>query len=408
MKKIIRIFIALLFISILSYAQGKDYKLNMRMIIELPDTQSVILNYSGSPDEAIEGYYLQSRYKDFFMPNAALQKGGFNFLNDNIFGGMVRLLSKKWVKNNFPITDVAPMTNGLAPAKVLSFQIKPMVIDGDSDTLNLLVKYALIDYWGNKESSLDFTSHVHVYYKWLRVKYNKNTEFKIFDEIFRGSNFTARFWKGQKKSYAVKNNDRLFGAIKESSEESELDNVDFSFNIRFIRTDALDGNRFKYLARYQEINLPAADTIINNEGDGQVQLPAKIYYGRLRFPFTLYNTEKAKRYAPYKTKNQIFQSTYDVVIVPIKITEDSLTYDLFLNYVKLNLGDGIPRWTPIKKRITVSRDFAVGEIVFPKENWSANFTREGENYDIYGYSDFEQYVSESLRIKFKVLKRSME
>ncbi|GBD91802.1 hypothetical protein BMS3Abin04_02534 [bacterium BMS3Abin04] len=402
MKRMIPIFIALLFVSILSFAQGKNYQLNMRMVIESPDTQSVILNYSGAPDKAIEGYYLQPRFENIYTPNAALRKGGFSFLDANIFGGFVETLSKKWIKNNFPITNLASMTNGLAPAKVLSFQIKPIIVDEKSDTLNLLVKYAVFNYWNNRESELNFTPHVQLFYKWLRVKYNMNSELKIFNKLFDKHKFIVKFWKGKDKGYTIKNNDRLFEAIKKSAEESKIHNINFSFDIGLICTDKMD--KFNFLAKYQEENLPAAKTLINKDDGEVVKLPRKVYYGRLLFPFVLYNTEKAKRYSKYKTRKKIFQSTYNIVIVPISMTDDSLTCDLFLNYSKLNLNDGIPRWTPIKKRITVSKDLAFAEVVLPKENWSANFTRKGERYDIYGYSDFEQFVDEKLQIKFKVLK----
>jgi len=404
MKRITQVFIVLLFVSILSSAQSKSYKLNMRMIIETSDTQSVILNYSGSPDEAIEGYYLQPRFENIYTPNAALRKGGFSFLDANIFGGFVETLSKKWIKNNLPVSDIASIANGLAPAKVLSFQIKPIIVDEKSDTLNLLVKYAVLNYWNNRESQLNFTPHVQLFYRWLRVKYNENIEFKIFEKLFDGCKFTARFWKGKYKSYIIKSNNKLFEAIKKSTEESKIHGVNFSFNIGLIRTDETDRFKYRFIAKYQGQNLPSTEILVNSEDNESVRLPAKIYFSRLQFPFVLYNTEKAKRYAQYKTKDEIFQSTYDVVIVPINITEDSLTYDLFLNYSKLNLGDGIPRWTPIKKRITVSKYWSFAEVELPKENWSANFTRKGEQYNIYGYSDFEQFVNEVLCIKFKVLK----
>ena len=40
-------------------------------------------------------------------------------------------------------------------------------------------------------------------------------------------------------------------------------------------------------------------------------------------------------------------------------------------------------------------------IDYPHENWSAVFSRGGENYEIYGYSDYEKYVKEMLSIKLQ-------
>lgn len=37
----------------------------------------------------------------------------------------------------------------------------------------------------------------------------------------------------------------------------------------------------------------------------------------------------------------------------------------------------------------------------PKENWTAAFEKEGEKYQIYGYSDFERFVNEYIFINFE-------
>jgi hypothetical protein len=240
------------------------------------------------------------------------------------------------------------------------------------------------------------------------VKYNEPVELEMFDKLFPERKFSAMFWRSGNEPFAIKDNERLFDAVKESADESEIGDEKYSFDVEFIRTEATDEFKFKFIAKHQALNLPATKAIVNLENGEEVKLPIEIYYGKLQFPFVLYNKEKAKRYSSYKTKEKIFQSTYDFVIVPIKLTGDSLTYDLFLNYSKLNLGDGISRWTPIKKRITIARDWAFAEIKLPKENWSANFTRGGERYDIYGFSDVESYIDESVRIKFKLLRKETQ
>ncbi len=158
------------------------------------------------------------------------------------------------------------------------------------------------------------------------------------------------------------------------------------------------------IAQYQEQNLPHIRGIIDSESNRKVELPAPIYYGKLKFPFILYNNPKDELYKNYNSKERVLQSTYEVFIVPISLMNDTLTLDLYIDYSKLNLDDGIPRWTQIKKRMTINNDWGVGSINLPKENWSASFTRDGEQYDIYGYSDFERFVKEHLNISYEVVK----
>ncbi len=89
-------------------------------------------------------------------------------------------------------------------------------------------------------------------------------------------------------------------------------------------------------------------------------------------------------------------------MVPISLNGDTLTADVFLNYSKITL-DNIPRWTPIKKRVKLIQGYPIA-INLPRENWSANFSRDGEKYNIYGYSDYERYVNEYLLISFDSIK----
>ncbi len=46
-------------------------------------------------------------------------------------------------------------------------------------------------------------------------------------------------------------------------------------------------------------------------------MPSNIYYGKLNFPFIIYNTQKSILYKNFNTKEKILQSTYDVIIVPL-------------------------------------------------------------------------------------------
>ena len=395
-----------LFTSGLVIAQSSNYNLNMKMVITSPDTQMIILNHSGEMDEAIEGYYRISRYDDpFYGKNANLQPGGFSFLDPDVFGEMVEHMSEKWVKNKFPVEDVATMSNGVDVQKAFSFQIKPVVIDAESDTLNLLIKYAVYDFIKQKDYDLNFDYNVRLFYKLLHIQYEEEITFDFINEQFKSHNITFQFTKEkmEKKYLAIKNEASLFAEIQKSASESKLTNSTFNFDIEFTRYNEAAINLIAPKAKYKEQNLPPVKVITDNMTNEKVELPINIYYGKLNFPFILYNTQKDKLYKNYKSKENVFQSTYDIIIVPIDLVGDSLTFDLFINYSKLKLNDDIPRWTPIKKRLTIDNDWGMTSIALPKENWSANFTRDGEHYDIYGYSDFERFVKERLHVKYEVL-----
>lgn len=406
MKQIIQLLILFSLISVSVTAQSNDYSLNMKLIITPPDTQMIILNHRDKMDELIEGYYRISRYDDpFYGQNAGLQPGGFSFLDSEVFGGMVEVLSEKWIKNKFPMEDVASMTNGMDVQKAVSFQIKPVVVDIESDTLNLLIKYAIYDFSEQKDYNLDYNYNVKLFYKLVHVQYGNEITFDFISEQFKDHKITFCFTKNKigEEYYAIKDDSSLFDEIQKSVSESKLANTNFNFDIELIRFDEAVMNVITPIAKYKEQNLPFAKEITNIGTSQKTELSTKIYYSKLTFPFILYNEQKEELYKNYKSKESIFQSTCNVIIVPIEKVNDSLTIDLFVNYSKLNLSDGIPRWTPIKKRLTIDNNWRATSITLPKENWSASFERNSEQYDIYGYSDFERFVKEQLYIKYELL-----
>ena len=78
-----------------------------------------------------------------------------------------------------------------------------------------------------------------------------------------------------------------------------------------------------------------------------------------------------------------------------------MSVDVYIYYKKLAINQ-ISRWTPLKKRLKLIPDYPV-MIELPKENWSAHFTRQGEEYNIYGYSDYERFVNEYIYVSFEKL-----
>lgn len=397
--KIIRAIIPFLFLSQM-YAQFPKDQFDMRLTIASPDTQITTLNSSFNKGEFIEGYYLNPRYDDNFTPiqRAELQPGGFNFLSPTIFGEITEFLGEKWIENDFPIRDLETMNNVNEPKRVLSFQIKPMLKNQTADTLSLFVKYSIYDFLEQKKYDLDFTYNIKLFYKLIRVPFDKKINLNFWESEFSGHSFELLFTRENQSRVSFSAS--LAEEILISAEESELGGADFSgFQIELLGKDPFAVDKFSSIAKYQTKNLHAYKEILNSDTNEKVKLPAKVYYGELNFPFILYNTGKAKQYQNYKTKGGIFQSDYKAVIVPISFENDSLTIDLILEYSKLNLNDGVPRWTPIRKRMTFPIRYGGASLQLPKENWSAVFTREGEEYEIYGYSDFEKYIDETLYIR---------
>ncbi len=177
--------------------------------------------------------------------------------------------------------------------------------------------------------------------------------------------------------------------------------TDLNLGVEFVRTDSKTeffggpAPKGETLLRDQHYHLNVVDCLKDELSGTEFELPVPVYSTQLKFPFRLYNPDKENLYQKYRTGNEVLNSRYNVFLIPISYTNDTLTVDLFLVYSKLNLNDGIQRWTPIKKRLSF---ISWSKIQLPKENWSANFSRQGEDYDIYGYSDFERYINEYLFI----------
>lgn len=385
-----------------------NIQLNMKMQISSPDSQTSVINYSGSADDKIDGYYYIPWYDDFttFEFNTGLQKGGFSMLNSEVFGSAVDFLMNKWVENKFPIEDLEVMTNGFNIKKALSFRIQPIIVDRNSGTLNIFFKAAVYNFDLQDMRDFNYDCNIKLFYKQLKIPFGDLSPVKFLNDEFPGYNFEIEFAKpGSNDDVLVLDySGSMMEELVKSANESKLNDVDISFSIELLRRKANSISPvFEFYSRHKELYLKSINALSDSYGIEKVSLPVNVYHAHLNFPFYIYDFTKANRYKNYKSKENIFQSDYDVLIVPIDIKGDSLTADLFLNYTKLNLNDEISRWTPIKKRVTIHTKYG-GSIELPKENWSANFSRGGEQYDIYGYSDYEKYVNEILYIKINDIK----
>jgi len=395
----------LLFIPVLQ-AEDQSYDLHMKMIITSPDTSIRTLNHTGKSDEIIEGYFLLPRYKDMDLElpiRAFLQPGGFNFLDQKVFSGMGDFLGEKWAENKFPVTDLEMMTNGMDISKIISFQIKPVLLNMESDSITLFIKYAVFNLIEQKNYDLDYEYNLKLFYKKAEILFDEKSSFDFINEHFAGHTISFLFTKSseQKRSLTVENSRNIIEEIVKSANESTLQDLNFNMGAELYR-DKYPGSiapaANNYLALYSEYHLPDYNVIVNTATAEVFNLPVSIYKAELSFPFLLYNSQKNELYKNYLTREDLFQSTCDVIIVPVSMNADTLTADIFVSYKKLNLDDDFPRWSPIKKRLSINSLFGT-TFELPKENWSASFTREGESYDIFGYSDFERYVSEWLIIK---------
>ncbi len=417
-----RYFLYTLIIGLISscsaYAQFDNYHLDFKAVVKSNDgKQKLVLSNRGNVDDVIDGYIIISRgYQNI---EGRIQKGGFNFLDPKIFEVGVESLRKKWVENNFPVKDIEAMTNGVDVEKVYSFQITPEILNIESDSLSFFIKgvfYNLIKQ-NDKYSPFNLNYDINLSYKLFKVPYNKNVPLDFFDEQLKEYNCSVRFSKIKKTEeyFSISNNQPLFDGIKQSTAESTLPpNVQFKIGAEFIRTNADNKynylnfspyTSYDYLLDVRQQSLVPINSLMDKQYNDRVDLPVNVYHAELTFPFQLYNKEKFELYKNYKTEKEIFRSKYNLVVVPISLNEDTLTADVLLNYNKISLNDNIPRWTPIKKRIKLIQGYPSVAINLPKENWSANFTRDSESYDIYGYSDFERYVNEYLLISFDSVKQ---
>jgi hypothetical protein len=397
-----------------TYAQPDNYNLDFKAIIKSHDgTQKLVLFNRGNIEDVIDGYILITRGNHNI--EGQIKKGGFSFLDHKIFEVGVESLRRKWVENNFPVQDIETMTNGVDVEKVYSFEITPEILNIQSDTLSFYIKGAFYNLkkQNDKYSEFNLDYDINLSYKLFKIPFGKSFQLDFLNKQFKNYSCSVTFTKNKKAEefLSVNNNQQLFkGVIKSTAESSLPRNVRFKIGVEYLRTNAdkaLYSAGFSptdYLLRVQQRPLVTANALIDTQFNNRTGLPIDVYHTELTFPFKLYNKEKSELYKNYKTEKEIFRSKYNVVVVPIALDIDTLTADVFLNYSKISLNDNIPRWTPIKKRIKLLQGVRYA-IELPKENWSANFTRSGDKYAIYGYSDFESYVNEYIVISFDSIKQ---
>ncbi len=393
---------------VILFAQNDELLLETKISIANKDSsQTFILNVSKNIQEAIEGYFCLPSEGNTL--SGEIIPGGFSFLNDKIFGDPISLFADKWVKNKFPMQDIAPITNRMNVGKVFSFQITPKQIAGTSDSMYLFLKYCIYDLIKQKVTDLSFDYKLQLFYKFVAVPFNRKISFDFINSHFKDYTISFQFLKKKQSDVIanLKGNEIIANELMNSVDQSRIVDDKLNIGIEFLRKDidasinGYDSFDSEFLLKVQQDQLSKTKKEKSFQWEDKT-LSVPVYYSHLNFPFRLYNDEKEKIYSTYKTRNDIFQSDYHIIIVPVSFNKDTLVADLFITYSKLKT-DGVNRWTPIKKRLKLVKNLPL-EIELPKENWSMNFTKGSEFYDIYGYSDFERYVSEFLVIHFNTKK----
>jgi hypothetical protein len=388
-------------------AQDSSFEIGWTLTISTADnSQKVSLFQNKNVDEPFEGYFICTEYEKLL--EGKIVKGGFNFLDPKIIGGLTELkfFRQQWVGNKFPLRDIETMTSPLDVEKAISFNIYPQEQTDFSDSVSLFFKYAVCKLLKrNNGDYLNSDFNINVRYKLVKIPFGQTVSFDFLDNDFVPFNIFLSVVKKHKAEsiLTVDENFVLAKEITNSAKQSKLKGTDFNFNIEFVAIDSLKQlynkkssfNNFLNRIKQEGIN---SVNCLKSDND-KINLPINIYQCKLSFPFQLYNIQKENAYKNYKTRADIFRSEYNIILVPISYEKDILTADLFVDYKKI-IPDDLPRWTPIKKRIQIQKDIGV-RINLPKENWSANFIRSGEKYEIYGYSDYERFVNELIIINFE-------
>jgi len=400
----------------ISTAQSK-YELKMKVrAASLDDKKQIVLNARGELEGFYDGYIVFPNFMD--MIQGRMQAGGFSFIDYTGLGTIFEMKKQReeLAKNKFPLGDLEVFSNGFDADKVLSFRIIPEFVDEEDDTVSIFIKYVLYDFDNEQPDYFNWDAKINLYYKLIRVPLNEEIPFQFFDEKlsdYKLSFFLSRT-EPDKDLINIKNY-KLFEGIKESAKNCKPIGEKFKFELNFGKSSKLSGiSPFLFSPNGEtqsNINLIDLESFNIVEFDSErVDLSNNIYHTKIITPFCIENKAKAKKYENYSSREKIFTSEYNVYFLPISIEGDSLIGDLFITIEKLKIGDEIERWSPIQKRvkmkiykrntssINTNRFWASLVFQLPKENWSAFFSRNNEEYDIYGYSDYERFMNEYINI----------
>ena len=407
MKKYFILILVLLCSSLFAQAGYKtEYKLS---IISTDNLWKNTLTKSCGSEEKFEGSFSDNQMFDF-IPQGKIQKGGFSFVDSDVYGGMADAMKEKWLKNNFTEIGFSSLNQPPVFSKALSFCISVLPDEKKSDSLHLYFKYAIYSLKDSTQiHTTDFDLRVKVDYKYLVIPDNKEISVDFLDPVFKGYKFRLNvdYLKEDERILNAGFEDLAVMKIKQSSGESAVTDNDLNISVTFLRKslfvmkdkaggDIIGFQEFSSLSKYNCIEQAGG----NSQTISDKRLKTPVYYCKINIPFILYNKDKTEKYNTYKNSTKYLQSEYNLTVVPVSFSKEGLTADVFIDYSKLKLGDNIKRWTPIYKRIVIPYKNGI-KILIPKENWTANFIRDGNQYDIFGYNDYEKFIDEAIIIYIK-------
>jgi hypothetical protein len=353
------------------------------------------------------GYFLIPGYGKSIMGQSG---HGYDFMNYETSGAEVDFIAPKWIENDFFLEDLEGFSLGPEVKTAISFNIKPFYSsDKKSRKKAFVAKFAVISPKSkNKNNTYDQLCDVKLFYKLLYADSTGSVRVDYLNNLIPEYKFTLKISILNRAAKTIVADGQVFNEIKKSLNESSIGSNSFAFSAglgvyppKEIGTSQNAGE----LADHRLVGATPKYFLVSGFNSDTLHLEHPVYCASLRFPFRLYNDEKMMAYSNYKNTTNIFNSDYEILIIPISCENGVLTADVISNYSKLRLNDGVQRWSPFKKRITFKYRDAF--IDFPLENWSAVFSRGKEYFEIYGYSDYEKYVSELLTISLQKVFREM-
>lgn len=397
----------------ISIAQSK-YELKMKVkAASLDDKKQIVLYASGELEEFYDGYIVFPTFIDRIQ--GGMVEGGFSFLD---YTGLDTYseTKKQLAKNKYPSVDLEVFSNGFDADKVLSFRIIPEFVDEKDDTVSLFIKYVLYDFNNEQVDYSKWDAKINLYNKLMCIPLNQESTINISNTKLSDYKLSLFVRRVETKTDLVTiENRKLFEEIKKAVKSCEPIEEEFMFDLSFGKSTKLSGEPYLVFSSEGEtessISLIDVESFNAVEFDSErVNLSNNIYHAKITTPFDIQNKAKAEKYETYSSKEKIFTSEYDVYFLPISVEGDSLIGELFISVKKLNLNDKIERWSQIHKKVkmkinvrntnNISSNRYWASLIFqlPKENWSAFFTRSGEKYEIYGYSDYERFINEFINI----------
>lgn len=442
-----------------SFLFAQEAKIAFSLKLETANKRSEMnLNKEVKPGEPIEGYFAKYFWKDKITQKewseGKIQVGGYSILKESSF--FKTMLNVQESDVNAKATEIS----GMMPAvhlslfrNVFSFYLTPFHYK-ELDSIAIKTGYHR-----QVPSIKVLIPSANVFMQYIIFKMPETELLKSSDNIlgrrtfgeefnltarYSGNNFLTAFgedlylnhisdsfeknsimtlkllkYEDGKRSLPMVIDDTLEKSLLSSLKKTSVKNAEINFNVEYLRKLNLNtvnpnSATTQYFAsdaniRYANELNDSTDNYWNLTENKQLKKSSeniplqnqdlRVYYSQFEVPFELYNEKKNQLYENYKTKEKIFKGKYNVFIVPISSSEEGLLVDLFLQYDKISIDDGILRWTPIKKQLLIPSNWNMIAVDLPRENWSAVFSRENEKYEIYGYSDYERFITETLYIK---------